>query len=409
MSHSSNSSLLQQARPSALPPQLHPAPAQHTAHALWLEAHERTQQHLCKARSADCLAQDTAPVHPVQPIASSSSGLHYLNMEPLARPSTAHATADVLSPLSPADNKASCASLLASAQVSAIGEAMSRDKWQPDASSALCTFPLCTANFAQSSYFFLGPRRHHCRMCGQLFCGNHSSQRALLIHPAPNPAHGASTSARTLAQSRVCDMCLPKPGAGDSDSEPSLPDLSPRKNSATGSEPFSDYSSHSHLLTPDDSSIHLRSAPSPSYPHPPSYVPPQNQGLGVQVEELAPIEDWMDRSGVLSLYPLAVNPSHSRSKRSISPAPAAPPLFAPSLKSRRAAKEKEMQRQTLRQRRSGKDDFWLPRFGPGLGGDEDEEGEGEASMVVQDGGVVQDGPFRYRPRVQTPLLTPVRS
>ncbi|ODN76116.1 hypothetical protein L202_06048 [Cryptococcus amylolentus CBS 6039] len=406
MSHSSSNSLLQQARPTDLPPQLpDPAVAVSHAQAHWLESHERTQQQLCKSRSGDCLALevnvDLAPASysssPISstfpPIASSSTGLRYLNVEPLACPSTDHATADAPSPVSPtADNKASCASLLASAQVPAIGEAMSKDKWQPDASSALCTFPLCTANFAQSSYFFLGPRRHHCRMCGQLFCGNHSSQRALLIHTAG--------SARSLAQSRVCDMCVPKPGL---DADEAVPELSTRKNSSTDSEPFSDYSSHSNFLrTPDDdASILMRSVHSPTHS--------VEVGVSVEVEEeLAPIADWMDRSGVLSLYPLAVNPSHSRSKRSSSPIPSAPPLFAPSLKSRRAAKEKEIQRQTLRQRRSGKDDFWLPKWAPqSAEADEDEE---EATMTVQTiGGVVEDGPFRYRPRVQTPLLTPVRA
>lgn len=54
MSHSSNSSLLQQHRPESLPPQLPDRTvAISQAQALWLETHERTQQLLCKSRSRD--------------------------------------------------------------------------------------------------------------------------------------------------------------------------------------------------------------------------------------------------------------------------------------------------------------------------------------------------------------------
>lgn len=67
---------------------------------------------------------------------------------------------------------------------------------------------------------------------------------------------------------------------------------------------------------------------------------------------LAPIEEWMDRSGILSLYPLAVQPSHSRRARSPSATRAAGPLFAPTISERRNAKERELERQSLRQRRN---------------------------------------------------------
>lgn len=54
MSHSSNSSLLQQHRPESLPPQLPDrAVAISHAQAHWLETHEHTQQLLCKSRSRD--------------------------------------------------------------------------------------------------------------------------------------------------------------------------------------------------------------------------------------------------------------------------------------------------------------------------------------------------------------------
>jgi len=74
---------------------------------------------------------------------------------------------------------------------------------------------------------------------------------------------------------------------------------------------------------------------------------------------LAPVEDWMDRSGILSLYPLAVQASHSRSRShrpaavaSPTTARAAGPLFAPSMSERRLAQEKELERVSSRRRRN---------------------------------------------------------
>jgi hypothetical protein len=63
---------------------------------------------------------------------------------------------------------------------------------------------------------------------------------------------------------------------------------------------------------------------------------------------LAPIEEWMDRSGILSLYPLAVMPSHSKRPASRTTQPAVGPLFAPTLSERRNAREKQLQRQSRR-------------------------------------------------------------
>ncbi|KAL0243859.1 hypothetical protein I308_105122 [Cryptococcus tetragattii IND107] len=407
MSHSSNSSLLQQHRPESLPPQLPDrAVAISHAQAHWLETHEHTQQLLCKSRSRDLLVaankdstfssrSSFSQLSSLsQPVASSSAGLKYLSVEPTSEEFVDHAVADVHSRLSDSsENIQSCASLLANAQVTAIGEAMSKERWQPDESSALCTFPLCTANFAQSSYFFLRHRRHHCRLCGQLFCGTHSAQRAPLIH--------STNSGRAIVHARVCDMCLPRPESSDAP----YPTLSqPRKISSSVSEPLS--SDASILVTPSDDDVAMLSSNTGSSILRASTIAEHASVADVD-ERLAPIEDWMDRSGVLSLYPLAVKPSHSRSKRSSSPAPSVAPLFAPSLKYRRAAKENELARQTLRQRRLGKDDFWLPEnwgykredFDPTCRDD-------ESGKTV--GGVVEDGPIRFRTRVVTPLATPLR-
>jgi len=122
-------------------------------------------------------------------------------------------------------------------------------------------------------------------------------------------------------------------------------------------------------------------------------------------DELAPVEPWMGPSGILSLYPLAVNSSHAIDR--LHPAPAAGPLFAPSIAARRTAMEKEMERTSLRQRRMGADKtFWIPGawgyrredFDPTFL-DEDVEG-GRAT----EGGLVVDGPIRFRAQVKKPSL-----
>lgn len=57
-------------------------------------------------------------------------------MEPTSKEFVDHAVADVHSPLSDSsENIQSCVSLLANAQVTAIGEAMSKERWQ------VCLYP----------------------------------------------------------------------------------------------------------------------------------------------------------------------------------------------------------------------------------------------------------------------------
>ncbi|WWC66640.1 uncharacterized protein I206_100543 [Kwoniella pini CBS 10737] len=440
---SSHSSLLQMNRPDSLLPQLPTSNevAQQQAQAQWLEQHEHTQQQLCRSKGSAsdlCLqasqqdamthlstsshsraSSSPTQMHKIQPVASSSSGLNYLNVEPVTSPSVDFAVADVASPLSDSsDNRQMCAEILATAQTGVIGEVIDRSKWQPDADSALCTYPLCTANFAQPTYFFLGPRRHHCRMCGQLFCSSHSSQRGSLVTTDVG-------GKRRVVKERVCDLCCSRRNPEDIELPKSAQQS--RRNSSCTESASDDH--NSELVTPYDEegnvllsgSVLLRAQ---------SRITLITSNLDQQAE-LAPIEDWMDRSGVLSLYPLAVNPSHSKSSgsrnrnRSTSPAvPSAGPLFSPSISMRRQEKEKQLERLTLRQRRMGSnntqnttmDEFWLPGkwgykredFDPtflssGEVVDEDEEIEKYV------GGIVEDGPIRFRTgvkRVITPLTTP---
>ena len=330
-------------------------------------------------------------------VASSSHGPAYLNV-----PSTTTGSSDDCAsadlPLVHTALGDSCANLLA-AKEGVLGECLAKDKWQPDCSSALCTFPLCTTNFGPvgtHSYFTLRPRRHHCRLCGLVYCSAHTTQKASLY----TVEHGK----RVTSSQRVCDTCLPRPCETPTTSRS-------RRSSAWSENSLSTLPSDT-LVTPQDddefmtSSIVLSHTASISR----SSTRANFEASVEPVDELAPIESWMDRSGILSLYPLAVKPSHAAERSP--PPPAAGPLFAPSLSARRAAKEKELERTSLRQRRLGADkSFWIPGtwgyqrkdFDPTYF-DEDVEG-----VVPTSGGLVEDGPIRFRPtmkRVASPARTP---
>lgn len=83
--------------------------------------------------------------------------------------------------------------------------------------------------------------------------------------------------------------------------------------------------------------------------------------FGSSVED-APLQTWMGKDGVLSLYPLAAHASHSRDP---SPAPVvAKPLFQPSLAMRREAKERERLRVCARNKKHIKEqNRWVGVYG----------------------------------------------
>lgn len=173
-----------------------------------------------------------------------------------------------------------------------------------------------------STTLSLGPRRHHCRRCGLIFCNAHSSRRL--------PLNAVNSKGALAVQNlRVCDGCYAEDDAERRASDATTPSLTSSVTSAPDAE----------LVSPRPLFHRSQSQPTISELQTP----------------LAPIEDWMDRSGILSLYPLAVQASHSR--RSPTTARAAAPLFAPSLKERRYVQEKELERLFLRQKRNARP-FW---------------------------------------------------
>lgn len=69
----------------------------------------------------------------------------------------------------------------------------SRSHWKPDSNASICDAPVCQKRFG------LFERRHHCRHCGNIYCGAHSSWQIPLDQDANYHPKGA--------QFRACGHC----------------------------------------------------------------------------------------------------------------------------------------------------------------------------------------------------------
>ncbi len=91
---------------------------------------------------------------------------------------------------------------------------LARKDWVPDRKATHCS------QFGCGKQFSFRVRRHHCRRCGLVFCGEHSSRQAPLeqlgggMNPGMPPLAGALSSGARLSTSegvglfvRVCDSC----------------------------------------------------------------------------------------------------------------------------------------------------------------------------------------------------------
>ncbi|KAJ1556707.1 hypothetical protein HK405_002071, partial [Cladochytrium tenue] len=71
----------------------------------------------------------------------------------------------------------------------------SADHWVPDESAEECAAADCAVRFSVVN------RRHHCRRCGQVYCGSHLSRQAqLLISDRSLDSDGLPT--------KVCEACF---------------------------------------------------------------------------------------------------------------------------------------------------------------------------------------------------------
>lgn len=103
-------------------------------------------------------------------------------------------------------------------------------------------------------------------------------------------------------------------------------------------------------MTPEEEYLTLlRTQSTPLFSQPGATAGPEN---------LAPIESWMDSSGILSLYPLAARSSGTLPNKP----PAAAPLFKATIAERRLVKERSQRQreQSLERRKDQIEQFWLP-------------------------------------------------
>lgn len=71
---------------------------------------------------------------------------------------------------------------------------LSRDFWMPDQSCRVC--------YECDSQFTLFNRRHHCRLCGRIFCGQCTA------NSVPAPSVESSSSWEEREKIRVCNYCF---------------------------------------------------------------------------------------------------------------------------------------------------------------------------------------------------------
>ncbi|KAL0930843.1 FYVE domain-containing protein [Colletotrichum truncatum] len=132
-----------------------------------------------------------------------------------------------------------------------------RKHWKPDTESTMCDDPTCKRNFNTFT------RRHHCRRCGNIFCGPHSANVIPLDEGCNYNPRGAL--------SRACFHCFTEFKVWKS-----------RNGSRSGSDQSSD--SHSSSTTTPTSPI----VASPVAPSTPGLLPPTK---GPEVAASVP-RDW---------------------------------------------------------------------------------------------------------------------
>lgn len=290
----------------------------------------------------------------LSPVPSTSSGSKYLNRDPVSRMSTLCPTPttalsnEQVEGGHPMECTYSACNLLSLATEGSAGMVKARSEWQRDEDSAFCALPDCTAFFPSTTRFHLLPSgRHHCRMCGDIFCSTHSSRFL------PLTSCESSTGERSIKRERVCDTCvaLVMPAAAlDTSAIEEASGSGESEFSRAGTELSSTSTRSDALMTPEEEHLSLLRTQS---------TPMLNQSTPVaEPDNLAPIESWMDSSGILSLYPLAARASGTLPNKP----PSAAPLFHPTIAERRLARERSVQKreQSIERRNNQIEQFWLP-------------------------------------------------
>lgn len=84
-----------------------------------------------------------------------------------------------------------------------VPQLISREQWVPDHHAPGCGS--CRRNFT------LLRRRHHCRLCGDIFCARCTTTRLDICRCLPSPSTvPTAATARPPTHVRVCDTCMSK-------------------------------------------------------------------------------------------------------------------------------------------------------------------------------------------------------
>ncbi|KAM0754257.1 hypothetical protein T439DRAFT_378314 [Meredithblackwellia eburnea MCA 4105] len=110
------------------------------------------------------------------------------------------------------------------------GTMISRKSWKPDEEAIECADLDCSLKFG------LIDRKHHCRRCGQVFCGAHSSRTAALW-PSPDDVASVSRPGSSSTRSSTLDLpsLLPSYFASALSTTPTSPSTTPTPSNMNGS------------------------------------------------------------------------------------------------------------------------------------------------------------------------------
>ncbi|KAL2038840.1 hypothetical protein N7G274_008362 [Stereocaulon virgatum] len=108
-----------------------------------------------------------SPLTPPRSIHGSTDSLDNAENRPASKRSTTNSSA-LQSALGKLSEDEPSAPSIPTADLPEVTDPPTRKHWKPDASATVCDAPVC------QKYFNLFERRHHCRHCGNVFCGEHS-------------------------------------------------------------------------------------------------------------------------------------------------------------------------------------------------------------------------------------------
>ena len=216
------------------------------------------------------------------------------------------------------------------------------------------------------NFFTIYDRRHHCRLCGRLFCSAHSNQRVpILSYDAQGKRH--------ISTQRVCDVCV-------NTSDEVIP-------AHARSRRASIFSHQTDSTRPSDEII------TPSPEDPPIFQSSRQMSIE---DSHSSFERFTASSKPWSSTTLSTTPSTSQSP---DPGPVSPhssaPLFTPPLAGRKRSDASIVQRRGSKQNNLWTPGYWgykQEEFDVTYNQDSDGEDEGPQPQ----GGLVVDGPFRFR-------------